>query len=526
MATATKKTKSVKPLAIYKNGKVSIPKSKKQVKTALVSFIDSMTTATSRSTFYNKKKDQEAALAEIHNAVYNVNRGLYASMLLLPGVTNTSMQKGILRLISEPYPWDLNTCFLSAEQENEIIRDLTSQLPITNLLRLFVLIRGKKINNSRSRKMIFNTIIGSKNLSFWAIKYRDKMRTALIHALGQKKASALRSVLEKNHTRWTAKERNFVKKTIDKYTDKKELARECVCFILGGTKKTWKVNLISAFYAARKDFDKGVGLPTEVLEGIRSRYHKDIPAAKVIEKTKETMSQGQKMAKQRTAKKAGVELEFDPTKQDMVKLYIYALEEGATKDIRKALDEKAKKISLTFPMKHYHVGIVVDNSLSMFGSDTQKHRPISIALSMRDVLSASSEKSTVMATNGDFDRFGMINASGSTSLANTLLDVLETNPDAIYMITDGYENTPAGRVDEVINALRDMGIETPIFQISPVMSVESAGVKSLSDSIEPLPVSKPEGIGLSMIRAAISQGELEQGIAGLLDIVTKRLVAK
>jgi hypothetical protein len=29
-----------------------------------------------------------------------------------------------------------------------------------------------------------------------------------------------------------------------------------------------------------------------------------------------------------------------------------------------------------------------------------------------------------------------------------------------------------------------------------------------------------------MIRAAINQGELEQGIAGLLDIITNRLVAK
>ena len=291
-------------------------------------------------------------------------------------------------------------------------------------------------------------------------------------------------------------------------------------------KKEWTVDLISAFYAAREDLDKGKNLPTEVLEGIRSRFHKDIPAAKIIEKTKHTMSQGQKMVKQRSAKKAGVELEFDPHKQDMVKLYIYALEEGATKDIREALDEKAKRISLTFPMKHYHVGIVIDNSLSMFGSDTQKHRPISIALSMKDVLSAASEKSTVVATNGEFDKFGMIETSGSTSLADALLEVIEQNPDAVYMITDGYENAPAGRVNEVINALRDLGVDVPIFQISPVMSVESAGIRSLSDSIEPLPVSRPEGIGLSMIRAAISQGELEQGITGLLDIITKRLIAK
>jgi len=145
---------------------------------------------------------------------------------------------------------------------------------------------------------------------------------------------------------------------------------------------------------------------------------------------------------------------------------------------------------------------------------------------MKDVLAASAEKATIVATNGTFDKYGMIETSGSTSLADALLEVVEQNPDAVYMLSDGYENAPAGRVNEVINALRDMDVDIPIFQISPVMSVESAGIRSLSDSIEPLPVSKPEGIGLSMIRAAISQGELEQGIAGLLDIITKRLVIK
>jgi len=272
--------------------------------------------------------------------------------------------------------------------------------------------------------------------------------------------------------------------------------------------------------------EKGKDLPTEILEGIRSRYHKNIPASKVLEITKHTLSQEQKMVKQRKAKKSGVKLDFDPTKQDIVKLYVYALEEGATKEIREALDDKAKRISDAFPMSYDHVGIVVDNSISMFGSDEQKHRPISIALSMRDVLVSSSKKATVVATNGTFDKYGMLETSGDTSLAESLLDVMEKEPNAVYLITDGYENRPAGRVNEVINALRDIGIETPVFQISPVMSTESAGIRTLSDSIEPLPVSRPEGIGLSMIRAAINQGELEQGIVGLLDIVKKRLIAK
>ena len=39
MATATKKVETVKPLAVYKNGKVSVTENKKQVQTAIVIFM-------------------------------------------------------------------------------------------------------------------------------------------------------------------------------------------------------------------------------------------------------------------------------------------------------------------------------------------------------------------------------------------------------------------------------------------------------------------------------------------------------
>jgi hypothetical protein len=83
------------------------------------------------------------------------------------------------------------------------------------------------------------------------------------------------------------------------------------------------------------------------------------------------------------------------------------------------------------------------------------------------------------------------------------------------MITDGYENAPAGRVNEVVHAVRNMGISTPIYQVTSVIGAESSGVRKLSDKICPMPVSKPSGIGLSLVRAAIGN-DLKNGIVGLL----------
>ena len=235
------------------------------------------------------------------------------------------------------------------------------------------------------------------------------------------------------------------------------------------------------------------------------------------------------MLLQKSAKKAGVKLDFDPTKQNLVKLYVYALEMGINAQIRKAMDERAEKTAASIPIRYGKTSIVVDTSKSMFGSDKQKNRPIAVALSMRDILAANSDESFVFATNGEFKHSGMIKPSGETSLANALVKAVKKEPDVVYIITDGYENAPAGRVNEVIKRIREMGINTPIYQVTPVMASESLGkegaIRRLSKDIEPMPVSNPESIGLAMVRAAIGS-DLEQGLKGLLSVALPMLERK
>ena len=149
-----------------------------------------------------------------------------------------------------------------------------------------------------------------------------------------------------------------------------------------------------------------------------------------------------------------------------------------------------------------------------------------IALAMRDILQASALKASVtVPTSGDFDDMGMVKPSGDTELAQALITVLKSEPDVVYILTDGYENAPAGRTNEVIRAVRKLGIDTPVYQVTPVIGSESAGVRRLSSSISPMPVSKPEGIALSMVRAAIGQ-DTERGILGLLRIALPKLESR
>ena len=237
-----------------------------------------------------------------------------------------------------------------------------------------------------------------------------------------------------------------------------------------------------------------------------------------------------KMQGQRAAAKAGVELTFDPTRADLGKLYVYALETGSlTPEVRDAIRAKANRLGRSFPVRYNRVGVVLDASRSMEGTRAQKWGPLALSLAMRDVLLASAVDSGHCEVAGGkqhpADGEGMLVVpSGSTSLASALLAVLKTRPDAVYILSDGYENAPAGRVDEILQQVRRLGITTPVYQVSSVSGAEAAGVRQLSSIVSPMPVSRPEAIGLGIVRAALT-ADVESGIKGLLSVSRPALTA-
>jgi hypothetical protein len=480
------------------------------VRRAILSFLDMAGTATGQATYYNTKEEQQAAQQAIHQAVFAVNRGLYAAMLVLPGVTDNSIQQGLYRLLDNPAAD--RASFLTAEQENRVIDYLAGQLPPQRLFKFYGLLRQGRVNNRRTRRLILRSILGSPRLALWAVKYRLKLRAALRHALGTGIAHGVREMAVRGDDRHPCA--RHIARYIPAGAERDEVY-QCLAFILGGT-RAYTVPILRAFVEAKADLDRGNLLPTEVLHGIRARYHKDVPAQRVLELTRANLTEGQKLAMQRTAARQQVELDFDPTRQDIVRLYVYALECGMTPEIRAALDDKARRIAATFPLRYPRLGIVVDTSESMYGTDQARNRPLAIALAMRDILAAAATaEAVVKASQGEFDALGLIRPAGDTLLAPALVEVAEQAPDAIYLITDGYENAPSGRVDEVLHALRELGMMAPVYQVTPVLAGETAGVRTLSPLVAPLPVARPEGLPLALVRAAINQ-DIEQGIVGLL----------
>jgi hypothetical protein len=489
------------------------------IKTFL-NFIDVGNTATGRATFYNTKDEQNTVIENSHRNMLGIDRGIYAATMMLDGINDINKMVGVRNLLLTKDNRDHS--MISLETETKIIACLMTQLPVQRLLKMYGDLKEKRVNNARTRRIILLSILNSSSLEYWSVKYRAKMKNALEHAWGKRMTSIIASILKRKSKDWNAKELTIITTNVRKYANHEanEKVEECVSFILGNEKNI-TLPILTSFVEAKTDLSKGTKLPTEVLEGIRSTYHKGVKKEKILELTKENLTEKEKMKVQTRAANAGIAIKFDPSKQDVVDLYIYAYERGMDDEIASALKEKAKSAAKNSPLSYGKVGIVFDASCSSKGDKTQNLRPLAVSSSIRDLLIATSKEYSLEIVGG-FVKNRLIYPEGETNIAKALVKVLKEQPDAIFILSDGYENAPAGRTNEVINAIREMGIETPVYHINPVAALETASVRKLSDQIAVIPANKPSALGLGMVKAML-ETNLKDGILGLFNITLPKL---
>lgn len=494
--------------------------SEKSAREIVCAFLDTAATSFGRATHYNTREEQQRAEIAAHEAFLRLDRDLYALFLMLPGVTDRSRQMGMKNLLGTHRNGE---SLLTGDQEREVLQRMISELPPQRVLKTFQAFRVgsekegiRKANNARTRKLILRTLLSSDRLELWSIKYRSKVAESLTHAWGKRTTSIIRSILAKDV--WTRKERKIIRATIGRFvpengsSPQQRVRRvyECVSFVLGNRNRM-NLPLFKAFEAAKKDIREGKRLPIEVLEGIRSTFHKDTPKDDVLKIAKDTLTRGQKMAVQKQAKAADIDVQLNPLGYDPVRLYVYAFEMGLTEEISAALDEKAKKAAAGFPANFNRIGIIVDMSRSMMGNETQKLRPAATVLAIRDMLQHTAKEHETVYVGGEDTDKRLVRPSGDTALSEKLLDLLglEDAVDAIFVLSDGYENRAAGRFGEVVHQVREIGIRTPIYHLNPVFAAEAGQVKKLTvksetgDDVPTLPAQNPSSLGISFLRGLL-----------------------
>ena len=494
----------------------------KMLATVKQSLIDGLTIASgskSSATYYHSKDEQMKAIQGQIKNLYKLSKelpliiasqkgatGRFVSEVLLNEFKNT-LRGGACNIVN-PIDWYDNG--LSDKAVLSALNNL-GENGLPYVLRLFIDLKNEKVNNERTRKIMLGFIWGQANLEFYSMKYRNKIAEVLRHAYGVKKTSILLSIAQKQINingatlLGSEKEMSIVNECILKYFNGDSIkAFKLLLFLFkkdsGVAYNATEFPLLSEYQKAKIDITGIKNVPEEVLLGLISsvkhpQYHsmwstdiqKEATKA-LIRKNVEVTSVNQQVRQTKSTAKLGVEKTVDLEKAtDFLALYKTGYENGFTDEIRSAIVKLAqkKKIQGFF---YQNIGVIVDKSVSMTGDKNEsKNTPMAIADFTALVLTASAKESNRVNTRGEI-----------TDLATSFIDLLkEENSlkpyDAIFILTDGYENAYDGLTNEVISIWKaESGRNIPMFQISPITSAEmGANVRKLGEGVVTMAINNP-----------------------------------
>jgi hypothetical protein len=498
------------------------------------SLIDGLTISSgskSSATYYHSRDEQMKAIHGQIDKLYKLSKELPLIIAAQKGATGQFVSEVLLNEFKQtlkggacnivnPIDWYDNG--ISDKAVLSALNNLVNDNGLPYALRLFVDMKNQKINNERSRKIILGFLWGQPNIEFYAMKYRNKIAQILKHVYGQKKTSILISIAQKQVTAdfWrgvpfeganlvaTEKETKIVNECITRYFNGETLkALKLLLFLFkkddGVTYNETEFPLLAEYQKAKVDIRGIKSVPEEVLLGLISsvkhpQYHsmwstdlqKEATKA-LIRSTVAVTSVNQQVRQTKSTAKLGVEKHVELEKAtDFMALYKTGYETSFTDEIRSAIVNLAlkKKINNFF---YQNIGIVVDDSVSMTGHKLEsKNTPRAIADFTSLVLMASATESNRVDTKGF-----------ASDLASSFIELLkEERPakpyDAIFIITDGYENAYDGMTNEVIQIWKaESGSVTPIFQISPITGAEIGGnVRALGAGVVTMAINNPVAI--------------------------------
>ncbi|KOR32963.1 hypothetical protein TI05_04005 [Achromatium sp. WMS3] len=147
------------------------------------------------------------------------------------------------------------------------------------------------------------------------------------------------------------------------------------------------------------------------------------------------------------------------------------------------LDHAVKNL----PIMDQKVAIILDISSSMASSGERSQHPAGLGLALTRILQKQFPVTSLYQVGGTNNLVESAFAfpQGQTDLASSLLEAVSRKPDSVMFITDGYENTRQGDVADVVTGMRQIAINTPIYQIVPLFThTEDLTQRTLSADIE------------------------------------------
>ncbi|WP_297167719.1 vWA domain-containing protein, partial [Thermogemmatispora sp.] len=347
-------------------------------------------------------------------------------------------------------------------------------LPAEEALLVADVIRQRRINNRRARELGLQLLIGHEQFPQLAAARRQRVTLLLKHLLGERTWSSVRRFLAQP----SEVGEKFLRRELLHYAPNSAIARETLCFLAGVPFNPTDPTLAKRM-AAREQLERGEGLPRETLFGLRGIYHRDVPASRI-------------RALSPSAKRS--ERQDGP----LTRLYREALIQGLpSEQYTEKLWRGTEQAVASLPLVEGRLAVVLDLSASMASSGERAYHPIALALALVRLLQHRVTSVMLYQIGGSLlaSEELLPRPQGVTDLATALLEAARSQPQAILLITDGYENVRQGDAASILQGLRLLGLTMPVYQLIPAFSrSEHLEQRHLGSDFILLPVQHEQGI--------------------------------
>lgn len=449
----------------------------------LVTFINACFACSGQFEYYGDGRGTDVSIGFLHDYILGNYRRLYARTLAA-GINHFNQSLVIANLLSS----GANSA-PDKPEEGALIAAALRAMPVSRALRTLGLLRERGVNNRRARAVTRDWLNNRRDLSHIALKYRPRLRAVARH----------------EHCALDAETQTFLRS--------------------GGRPKTpYATPLFEAFRLARTHPEAMYALPFTVAEGFATKHR--VPREEFLRRIEPSMTSLERLRLQSSAREAP---EVDLTRVPLTRLCSYALslslEERAARreEFTEALTVAADRALARAPLRLGRVAVVLDRSHSAAGTDARRNRALAVALGANALLRAASRafRAFFTAQSGASDDPLMMTAAGQTDLATPLIDALAWRPELVVIVSDGFENAPAGGVSEVIRVFReriDPRRETSFVHVNPVFDAERFAPRALGPALPTVGLRDAEDLAtmLGFARCADGTGTLPE-LLGYLD---------
>ncbi|WP_189519807.1 hypothetical protein [Streptomyces sindenensis] len=424
-------------------------------------FVNAAITATGQREFRSRAVDQQLSLDFLHTYVQVNYRQVYAASLALDINHHNAalIVRRLLETADEASPEE-------RRREGRLIAARLALLPPQRVYRLFGELRRAGVNNRRTRAIIRDWLAGRPDLGHDAVKYRAGLKTVA------------------RHIHLACPERD------------EPLAEIGAFLFRPGRARRYEHPLLDAWRRAHYEQGAVAELPFTVAEGFAARH--GMKREVFLKRAAPRMTRLERLRTQEQRTVDGRRPDVELTAMPLTRLALYVLslgfEEraGRRAELTGALRAAARRAAGAHAGSWGRVHAVLDDSFSSSGSGQKRRRPLAVALACHHLLEVLAAPGAYRGlwTSGAGDAL-LVRPWGPTPLGMRILDALEPGadgaaPDRLVIVSDGWDNAPAGLAGEVLRVWRrrlDPARRTAVVHVNPVYDAEGFDVRRLAAGV-------------------------------------------